>query len=242
MGGTLKRLCTICARGGSKGVKAKNIRPLLGKPLIAHSIEQAKASGLFEAIAVSSDSDLILQISREWDVDYLIKRPNELATDQAAKLPVIRHCVAEAERQKGHGFDIIVDLDATSPLRSIEDIHRAVALLEDSGAGNLITAMPSRRSPYFNLVELNADGIVELSKPPRTVVVRRQDAPKCYDMNASIYVWKRQVLFARDTIFNKDTKLYVMPEERSMDIDSEIDFKVVEFLMSLGMRAGEDTA
>lgn len=228
----MKRLCTICARGGSKGVKGKNIRPLLGKPLIAHSIEQAKASALFEAIAVSSDSDLILEISMKSGVDYLIKRPGELATDQAAKLPVIRHCVAEVELQKGYSFDIIVDLDATSPLRSIEDIRRAAALLEESGAGNVITAMPSRRSPYFNLVELNANGVVGLSKPMKTVIVRRQDAPKCYDMNASIYVWKRQVLFASDTIFNEDTKLYVMPEERSIDIDSELDFEFVEFLMT----------
>ena len=235
----MKRLCTICARGGSKGVKGKNIRPLLGKPLIAHSIEQAKASGLFEAIAVSSDSDIILGISREWGVDYLIKRPDELATDQAAKLPVIRHCVAEVERQKGYSFDIIVDLDATSPLRLIEDIQNAVALLEKGGAGNVITAMPSRRSPYFNIVELNADGIVELSKQLKTVIVRRQDAPKCYDMNASIYVWKRQVLFASDTIFNEDTKLYVMPEERSIDIDSELDFKFVEFLMSHNLHVVE---
>lgn len=242
MGETMKRLCTICARGGSKGVKGKNIRPLLGKPLIAYSIEQAKASGLFEAIAVSSDSDIILEIAKECGVDYSIKRPDELATDQAAKLPVIRHCVAEVERQKGCSFDVIVDLDATSPLRSIEDIHRAVALLEESGAGNVITAMLSRRSPYFNLVELNANGVVELSKPLKTAVVRRQDAPKCYDMNASIYVWKRQVLFASDTIFNEDTRLYVMPEERSIDIDSDLDFKFVEFIMSHGIHAGEEAS
>ena len=205
---------------------------MLGKPLIAHSIEQARASGLFDAIAVSSDSDLILEISREWGVDFLIKRPDELATDQAAKLPVIRHCAAEVERESGYCFDVIVDLDATSPLRSAEDIRKAVALLEESGAGNVITAMSARRSPYFNLVELNADGIVELSKPPKSAIVRRQDAPKCYDMNASIYVWKRQVLISRDTLFNDDTRLYVMPEERSIDIDSELDFRFVEFLLS----------
>lgn len=228
----MKRICTICARGGSKGVKGKNIRLLLGKPLIAHSIEQAKTSGLFAAIAVSSDSGSILEIAREWGADYLIKRPEELATDHAAKLPVIKHCVAEVERQMDGYFETIVDLDATSPLRCAEDICRAVALLEESGADNVITAMPSRRSPYFNLVELNSDGIVELSKPLRSAVVRRQDAPKCYDMNASIYVWKRQVFLASDTLFNKKTRLYVMPEERSIDIDSELDFKFVEFLMS----------
>lgn len=228
----MRRICTICARGGSKGVKGKNIRPLLGKPLIAYSIEQAKASGLFEAVAVSSDSNLILETARQWGADFLIKRPDELATDQAAKLPVIKHCVAEAERLVGHAFDVVVDLDATSPLRISEDICNAVALLEHSGAGNILTAMPARRSPYFNLVELNENGVVVLSKPLKTPVVRRQDAPQCYDMNASIYVWTRDALFGKDTVFNHDTRLYVMPEERSIDIDSELDFEFVEFLMS----------
>jgi CMP-N,N'-diacetyllegionaminic acid synthase len=228
----MKRICTICARGGSKGVKGKNIRSLLGKPLIAYSIEQAKESGLFEVIAVSSDSDLILETAREFGADCLIKRSDELATDQAAKLPVIKHCVVEVEQQKGYTFDIVVDLDATSPLRSVEDIQCAVVLLEESGAGNVITAMPSRRSPYFNLIELDKMGNVRLSKTTVPPVVRRQDAPKCFDMNASIYVWHRQALLDSPSLFNSDTRLYLMPEERSIDIDSELDFRFVEFLMN----------
>jgi N-acylneuraminate cytidylyltransferase/CMP-N,N'-diacetyllegionaminic acid synthase len=181
---SMKRLCTICARGGSKGVKGKNLKTLLGKPLIAHSISQAKASGLFDLVAVSSDSDEILAVARAWGADHLVKRPDELATDQAAKLPVIRHCVTEVERLAGKMFETLVDLDATSPLRVPEDIRDAVELLEKSGAGNVITAMPARRSPYFNLVELDENGIVHLSKPPRNAIVRRQDAPMCFDMNA----------------------------------------------------------
>ena len=205
---------------------------LLGKPLIAHSIQRAKESGLFEAVAVSSDSEDILAVAKEYGADYLIKRPDELATDQAAKIPAIKHCVAEVELKLGHQVEVVVDLDATSPLRSVEDIQQAVALLEESGAGNVITGMPARRSPYFNLVELNADGIAELSKPPKSAIVRRQDAPKCYDMNASIYVWRRHALFDGEKIFGNDTRLFVMPEERSIDIDSELDFKFVEFLMT----------
>lgn len=226
----MKRLCTICARGGSKGVKGKNVRMLAGKPLIAHSIEQARASGLFDTLAVSSDSDEILEVARKWECDYLIKRPYELATDQAAKLPVIQHCVAEVERLSESTFDTLVDLDATSPLRTPADIAAAVRLLEESGAGNVLTAMPARRSPYFNLVEVDANGIVHLSKPLSKPIVRRQDAPKCYDMNASIYVWRRPALFQNDGLFNADTRLYVMPEERSIDIDSEMDFEFVQFL------------
>lgn len=228
----MKNLCTICARGGSKGVKGKNVRPLHGKPLIAYSIEQARSSGLFDLLAVSSDSDEILEVARKWGVDQLIKRPEELATDQAPKLPVIRHCVAEVERRVGATFDILVDLDATSPLRKPEDIVNAVALLQEAQACNVITAMPARRSPYFNLVEVDNQGAVNLSKPGFRSVARRQDSPKCYDMNASIYVWRRSALFDNDTLFNPGTRLYVMPEERSIDIDSELDFKFVEFMLS----------
>ena len=227
----MRRICTICARSGSKGVKNKNIRKLFGKPLIAHSILQAKASGLFDCIAVSSDSDEILEIAGKWGADSLIKRPDELATDQAEKLPVIRHCVTEAECSIGQTFDVVVDLDATSPLRIPEDIVGSVRLLEERGVSNVITGSPARRSPYFNMVEMDEHGLVRLSKKPNAPVFRRQDAPKCYDMNASVYVWRRDALFSYPTIFNRDTLFYEMPEERSIDIDSELDFTFVEFIM-----------
>ena len=127
----MKRLCTICARGGSKGVPNKNLRPILGRPLLAHSIEQARASGLFAAIAVSSDSKDILAAARQYGADFLIERPADMASDTAPKLPAIRHCVSEAERLAGYRFDTIVDLDATSPLRLPQDIVNATALLEE---------------------------------------------------------------------------------------------------------------
>lgn len=228
----MKRICTICARGGSKGVKNKNIRLLAGKPLLIHTVEQARQSSLFDVVAVSSDSEDILRIAREAGVDYVVKRPDELATDNAAKLPVILHCVEEVERLHGDLFDIIVDVDATSPLRIPEDIRGAVALLEQSGVSNVITGAPARRSPYFNLVEEDADGVVQLAKKPDRPIVRRQDAPKCYDMNASIYVWKREALHDGAGIFNSDTRIFVMPEERSVDIDSELDFAIVELLLN----------
>lgn len=225
------RICTICARGGSKGVKNKNIRDLAGKPLIAHTLEQAQASHLFDLIAVSSDSPEILEVARRYGAELLVERPAELATDTAAKLPVIRHCVEEAERTSGKRFDVVVDLDATSPLRLVEDIQGAVSLLERENVSNVITAAPARRSPYFNLVELGKDGVVRLSKPQEKPIVRRQDSPKCFDMNASIYVWQRTALFDYPTVFNADTRLFVMPEERSTDIDNELDFEIVELLM-----------
>lgn len=228
----MRRLCTICARSGSKGVANKNIRKLLGKPLLTYSISQAKKSNLFQAIAVSSDSDEILDIANKWGVDYLVKRPLNLATDKAPKVPVIQHALQIVEKLSQQYFDVIVDLDATSPLRNISDIKNVVSMLEVKRVSNVITGTPARRSPYFNMVELNSKGVVQLSKHLLKPIFCRQDAPACYDLNASIYAWQREALINHQTIFNKDTLLYIMPEERSIDIDSELDFKFVELLMS----------
>jgi CMP-N,N'-diacetyllegionaminic acid synthase len=224
------RICSICARGGSKGVKNKNTKDLLGKPLIAHSIIQAKNAGIFQAVVVSSDSDEILSVARAWGADYVVERPAELAQDTSPKIPVIQHCVQAIERLTHVVFDTMVDLDATSPLRSVQDIVQAVNLLEESSVSNVITGMPSRRSPYFNLVELNGEGFARLSKKLEVSVTRRQDSPKCYDMNASIYAWRRAAFFSSNSVFNEDTLLYEMPEERSIDIDTQLDFEFVEFL------------
>jgi len=230
MGEPMIRLCTICARGGSKGVVNKNIRPLLGKPLIAWSIEQAKATGLFAAVAVSSDSQAILDAAKDAGADLLIRRPDELASDTAAKIPAIRHALTESMKQLSLKPEILVDLDATSPLRIPADIAGAVQLLEKNGCASVITGAIARRSPYFNLVEEGADGTVALSKPGLTIT-RRQDAPRCFDMNASIYVWNVPRFFIDAKVFYPDTRLFEMPEERSVDIDSELDFRLVELLM-----------
>ena len=233
MGGGMRRLAVICARGGSKGIKGKNLRQLAGKPLIAHTVEQAKASAMFDAIAVSSDSTEIRDTAIEYGADHGVERPAELASDTAPKVPAIRHCAEAVENATGWTFGTIVDLDATAPLRNIDDIRGVIELLEESGTGNVVSGMLARRSPYFNLVERNADGRVHLSKPPAKSIARRQDAPECFDLNASVFAWTRTALFSEnDYVLGDDTLLYVMPEERSIDIDTEMDFKFVEFLMT----------
>ena len=225
-------LCTVCARGGSKGVPGKNIRPIGGKPLIAHSIDQAKRSGLFAAVAVSSDSDEILDAAGRWGADILIRRPDEMATDKAGKLPAIRHAALTAEEKLGRKLDILVDLDCTSPLRLPEDIKNAVAFLETSGASCVITGAEAHRSPYFNLVEVTPEGGVAVSKSLPGGIVRRQDAPRCFDMNASIYVWRREPFMSEPFVFGPRTRLWEMPPERSFDIDNPLDWDIVEFLMT----------
>lgn len=224
-------ICTICVRGSSKGVAKKNTRLMGGRPLLAHSLEHAKQSGLFDCIAVSSDSQEALDIAMEYGADRTVLRPAELATDTAAKPPAIRHCVETVEAQTGACFETIVDLDATSPLRMVEDIHAAVDLLCKTGVGNVITGTPAHRSPYFNMVEERFDGSVQICKPMGTIT-RRQDAPPCFDMNASVYVWRRGAFFEGPVVFRDDTRIYVMPAERSIDIDSELDWQIVEFLLA----------
>lgn len=226
-----KVLCTICARGGSKGVKNKNIKYIHGKPLIAYTIEQAKESGLFDHIVISTDSDDIAAIAKEYGAEVFFKRSTEMASDTAGKLDVIRDAFQRSEEHYNAKYDYLVDLDATAPLREVEDIVKSFEQFLNENNDNLITAMPSRRSPYFNLVEVNKEGDVTLSKKLDESIVRRQDAPKSYDMNASIYIWKRDVILNSDTLFLEKTGLYVMPEERSIDIDTELDYKFVEFLM-----------
>jgi CMP-N,N'-diacetyllegionaminic acid synthase len=232
-------LCTICARGGSKGVAGKNSREFLGKPLLAWTIEQARQTGLFEAIAFSSDSDLLLETALKSGADIAVKRPDAMATDTAPKIPAIRHCLEQAIAHTGNVPDIFVDLDVTSPLRLPSDIVGAVALLQQTGARNVITGAPARRSPYFNLVEARKDGSVGLAKIVDPPVTRRQDAPRCFDMNASIYVWRVAAFLEHPAVFYPDTQLFEMPEERSVDIDSDLDFTLVELLFRKRLESAE---
>ncbi len=226
-----KVLCTICARGGSKGVKNKNTKKINGKPLIAYTIEQAKDSGLFEHIVISTDSDEIANISKEYGAEVFFKRSAEMASDTAGKLDVIRDAFVRSEEHYNERFDYLIDLDATAPLRCSQDILDSFKQLLDNNNDNLITGMQSRRSPYFNLVEVGSDGVVHLSKSLEASIVRRQDAPSSFDMNASIYIWKRDAILGETKLFLEKTGLYVMPEERSIDIDTELDYKFVEFIM-----------
>lgn len=222
-------------RGGSKGVPNKNLRELNGKPLMAYTIEQALESGLFKHVVVSTDSEHIAETARQFGAEAWFLRPAELATDEAPKLPVIRHALMEAEKYYAESFDVVVDLDATSPLRLVEDITRAYELFNAENADILITACEARKNPYFNMVE-RVNGRIQKVKQLYPQPVRRQDAPKVYDMNASIYIWKRDVLLNHDTLFMDKTSLYVMPEDRSIDIDTELDWMFVEYIFKQSMK------
>jgi CMP-N-acetylneuraminic acid synthetase len=224
----MSTIATICARGGSQGLPGKNIRPLHGKPLIAWTIEQALACGAIDGVYVSTDDPAIAEVARAFGAEVPGLRPAELATAAAPKLPVIAHLVGEVEAA-GESVSRIVDLDPTSPLRHLADIESCLDLL-DEDTDCVITAYPAEKNPYFNMVELDAEGLAGLSKPLATAVTGRQQAPAVYAMNASIYVWHRHSL--AKGIWAGRTRLHVMPRERSIDVDSLIDFELVELIMA----------
>lgn len=227
-------ICIIGCRGGSKGVKNKNIRTIGGKPLIAHTIQQALKSKLFSHIVLTTDSYEIAEVGKKWGAEVFFLRDPEMATDTAGKLEAMQDAFRRSEEYYKEKFDVIVDLDVTSPLRLVSDITNAYNQFIQNDNDNLITAAPARKNPYFNLVEIfEKDGkeVVELSKKADKQILSRQTTPKCYDMNASIYIWKRDVFLQAKTLFTPRTGLYIMPEERSIDIDTELDFMLVELLM-----------
>jgi CMP-N-acetylneuraminic acid synthetase len=226
----MKRLCTICVRGGSKGVPRKNAREIAGLPLVVHSIRQAQQTSLFDLISVSSDDEKILQMAKIEGVASIL-RPEELAMDTSPKLPAIVHAVLESEKIFGDSFETVVDLDATSPLRILSDINGAVNLLERGQLDSVFTASESKKSPFFNQVRINDHGLWSTVIEQKRQITRRQDSPKVYDMNASIYVWRRNKLIENPKVFYERTEMFEMPGERSLDIDSELDFWIVERIM-----------
>lgn len=224
-------VCTICARAGSKGLPGKNLRELAGQPLICHTIEFALKTEKFTHVVVTSDSREILDIARSYEAVTCVVRPGELAGDVISKLPAIQHALGVLEITEKPPA-VVVDLDPTAPLRELEDLDGVLKLLDSNGCTNVVTGCVARRNPYFNLVEVDGLGRVQPSKSLAVPVTSRQTAPKCFDMNSSIYAWHLNELLGSTHLFGAGTRLYEMPEERSRDIDSEFDFQLVEYLLT----------
>lgn len=224
-------LCTICARGGSKGIPGKNVQEVGGKPLVGHAISDARRWNRSADVVVSTDDDEIASVAEEYGARVPFRRPDELASDSAGKLPAIQHAVDKMEATRKEQYDYIVDVDATTPLRQPSDIEDCFTQVQEDGqATNAYTVCKADKNPYFNMVELDEDGYASLSKDVGPDVVRRQDAPKVYEMNAAVYVYERDFLKKTDTVHGDNTRVSVMPPERSVDIDTELDLEFVKFL------------
>lgn len=226
----MSRVAVICARGGSKGVPGKNTRLLGGRPLIAWTVSQAMETGLFDCVAVSSDSAEILEAANVAGADFLVNRPAELASDTVSVHPAIAHCLSAIETELAISIESFVLLQVTSPFRALEDIENAVTLWEAHRPSSVVSVTPSHSSPYFTLLEERSNGTVTLSKPSDPPLARRQDAPLCWDLNGAVYVFDR-AHYARDPrVLHPDTRVAEMPAERSLDIDTEFDWRMAEAL------------
>ena len=223
-----KIICSICARGGSKGITNKNMKKIDGNPLIYYTIKQAIDSKIFEKIIISSDDDKILNYSKKHNVDFLIKRNKSLSSSKTNKVDAIRDLLLKSEKKFNTKYDIIIDLDVTSPLRNISDIKNALKNFIKNKSYILMTCCDSRKNPYYNIVERKKN-VIKVVKNQIKKITRRQDAPKTYDLNASIYIWKRDALLKDNRLFHKNTSLYVMKQENSMDIDTLEDFNYVKW-------------
>ena len=226
-------LATICCRGGSKGVPGKNIRELKGKPLIAYTIEAAKGSKLIDDIIVSTDDENIAETARNWGASVPFMRPAHLASDTSSKWPVFIHAVEEYERLTGRNVDYLVDLDVTVPLKTSQDIDTAIqTALDNINADVVITGYEPERNPYFNMMEIKEDGYAEIVKKTERPIVRRQDAPTVCSLTPAAYVLKKSALYNFSHWSEAKCKIQMIPRERAIDIDTEIDFMMVEFLMT----------
>jgi CMP-N-acetylneuraminic acid synthetase len=227
-------LITICARGGSRGVPGKNIKELNGKPLIAYTIDIAKIflSEFNGDIELSTDDDKILEIAEKFGLNTHYKRPQKLATDSAGKISAIKHLFEYKELKKNKRYDLILDLDVTSPLRTVSDLKLALEKLRSKDeALNIFSVNPAERNPYFNMVEERGDGFVDLVKKGKKIKAR-QDAPRVYDMNASFYFFKRSFFEqSYSTSVTHYSLAYIMPHI-CFDIDRPLDFKFMDFLLS----------
>lgn len=231
----MKILFTLCARGGSKGLKNKNIKPLLGYPLIHYSIKFVESfrkqyPDYRVDCIISSDSPEIISISSNYSDLITIKRDDQLSQDETPKIPVIIDATLHAEKEKKIGYDYVIDLDVTSPLRKTNNIISSLKKLEESDFDVIFSAVESRRNPYFNMVEIQkgiAKRIIE------TNFVYRQQAPEVYDLNASIYTFRRKSLGTKIKYSAFDGKAFIelMNDTYVLDIDKPQDFTIFEILV-----------
>jgi CMP-N-acetylneuraminic acid synthetase len=227
-------LCVIGARGGSQGLPGKNIRPLLGKPLIAWTIEQARRTPEIGRVVVSTDSPAIADAARAAGADVPFMRPLDLAGPTVGKFQVWQHALAACEAHYGESYEAFVDLDCTSPLRDVSDISAAIRQFRatrDRGVDAVFSVCEARKNPYFNLVEPDSGGGLIMSKSFGPTVVSRQSAPPVYEHVASIYVLDPEYLRISGHLLDGHAEGYDIGPEKSFDIDSELDFRIVEMLM-----------
>lgn len=226
-------IALIPARGGSKGLPKKNILPLLGKPLIAWTIEQALESKYLDEIIVSTDNEEIASISRKYGAKVPYLRPSELAQDSTPTIEVISHAIKFVE-DRGKKFDILVLLEPTSPLREKKDIDYSIKLLIDTEDCESVVSVSKLESshPEFNL-EIDKNGFIRkyYDKSTHFNVLRRQELNNVYFFDGTIYISYISTLLRIKTFYHQKTMAYIVPKWKSLEIDDKCDFICVESVL-----------
>jgi N-acylneuraminate cytidylyltransferase len=226
----MKTVAFIFARSGSKGLPNKNVKLFAGKPLIAHSIEQALTVKRIERVIVSTDSEEIAQISLRYGAEIPYLRPVELAQDESPELLSCRHGLEFLQNTTGSLPKVMISLPPTAPLRWPQDIENCLDEFQKNEADVVITVTNAHRNPYFNMVKTNENGSFELVNQTKSKITRRQDAPKIYDVTTLCYVARPKFIMTHDSIFDGKVKAIEVPNQRSIDIDSLLDFEIAEYL------------
>ena len=229
----MNAVALIFARGGSKGLPGKNIRPLGGKPLIAWSIEHARAVKRIDRVIVSTDSNEIAAVARYYGAEVPFIRPTELAKDDSPEWLAWQHALDYLKESAGSLPKVMVSVPTTAPLRLPIDIENCLDKYEKGEADVVITVTDAHRSPYFNMVKANTDGTVGLIFMDQIGITRRQDAPVVYDMATVCYVANPEFVMAHSNAFEGRVMAVPVPNDRAIDIDTMLDFKIAEYLLGL---------
>lgn len=221
-------LGVITARGGSKGLPGKNIKELGGKPLIVYSIEAAQKSKLITHLIVSTDSEEIADVCKRHGADVPFLRPKELAEDMTPHLPVMQHAVTFMEKKLGIVFDYVVILQPTSPLRTVEDIDGTIQKLIDTNAGSAVSLVEITENHPIRIKKFDGDLVVPYCRGEVFEVDRRQDLPVAYKLSGAAYAMKRDTLLIKNVLWDDEVTGYIVPQERSISIDTIEDWKKTE--------------
>jgi len=221
----------ITARGGSKSIPRKNVALVGGKPLIAWTIESALHSSRLNRVIVSTDDEEIAEVSKQWGAEIPFLRPAELAQDNSPHIPVLVHAIEWLESHGEDRPDYVLLLQPTSPLRSSKDIDNAIKLLLDKDADSVVSVCKAFSHPYFTK-SLTADGCLEDFMPKPEGYLHRQVLPPVYVENGAIYLVRCDVLLEKKIFYTKRSYAYVMPQERSLDIDNPWDLYLSNLILN----------
>ena len=223
-----KILAVITARGGSKGIPRKNIKELANRPLIAYTIEAAKNSQYLTRFIVSTDDQEIAEISKNYKADVPFIRPDELAQDNTPSLEVVNHALGWLEENNNERYDYVMTLQPTSPLRNSKDIDECIKKAIEINADSMMSMKELEDFSPKKLKKINNNLISPYFEDEGSFSARRQDLDKMYKRNCAIYLTKVKFIKQND-LFGKKSVAYIMPEERSIDINSLVDFELAEF-------------